>query len=213
MSPIPAERRLLIHSHILAVITFVIAALALFLQKGTFSLRLVNQSTAWTAVFLIGLSFAMSGICYFWNFADRKIVYRKHIGIVGFFYGLAHFVLTLYLLSKRANLLDYFTSPEHFWPFFFAATALLYFGFMYGISNQYAAHELGGKHWRMALRFGYVAFIFAMLHFGILGWNAGTLFTFSLNTVFFVFSLLVILMRIILQIHIQLSKKNDTGQS
>ncbi len=138
-----------------------------------------NKASANTAMILIGLSFALSGLCYFWDFIDTKIVYRKYLGLAGFAFGLAHAVMSLvyYLILKPRG---YESSPlyvlDHVWDygafvisnlyaFALAVVALLIFAMMTAISNQYAIHELGGVWWRRLLRFGYVAYILATLHF------------------------------------------------
>lgn len=138
-----------------------------------------NKASADTAMILIGLSFALSGLCYFWNFIDTKIVYRKYLGLAGFAFGLAHAVMSLfyYLVMKPRG---YESSPlyvlDHEWDygtfvisnlyaFALAVIALLTFAMMAAISNQYAIHELGGLWWRRLLRVGYVAYICATLHF------------------------------------------------
>jgi len=169
---IPTEKQLLINSHKFSFIVLTVLGLFINFQQGTFSLRYLNHSIAWTSVVVIGLSFALSGICYFWNFADRQILYRKHLGVAGFHYAAIHYFLSLYLLSRRANILNYFSSADHFWPFFFGTLGLIYFSFMTAISNQHAAHELGGLRWRKLLRLGYVAFIFALVHIVLLRWGS-----------------------------------------
>lgn len=212
-TPVSPERKLLIHSHIFGILLILLIGVVIYLQRGEYSLRYFNHTIAWVSVVMIGLSFALSGICYFWNFADTKIIYRKHIGIVGFFYALLHGTLTVYLLSLRTNLLEYFTSPDHFWPFFFGFSALLYFGFMYAISNQYAAHELGGKKWRMLLRLGYIAFIAAMIHFVSLRlplwgewWSTGDYFAPPISLILSLGSVFVIVLRLILALRVHLKK-------
>jgi len=147
-------------------------------EPGTLPVT-VNKALADTAMILIGFSFALSGLCYFWDFFDTKIIYRKYLGIAGFAFGLAHGVMSLifYLYLKPRG---YETNPifilDHQWDFgsFFipnlyafasAVIALLIFAMMTAISNQYAIHELGGVWWRRLLRVGYLAYIFATLHF------------------------------------------------
>src|SRR3990167_2631115 len=67
-----------------SVAVFAVGALYLYVRRGTFDLSISNKVFASTAVILIGLSFALSAICYFWNFADTKIIYRKYLGLSGF---------------------------------------------------------------------------------------------------------------------------------
>ena len=62
--------------------------------------NLLNKAVADTSVVLISLSMLFSSICYFWNFADTKIVYRKHLGLVGFAYAVVHLLLSFSALKK-----------------------------------------------------------------------------------------------------------------
>lgn len=147
-------------------------------EPGTLPV-LMNKALADSAMILIGLSFALSGLCYFWDFVDCLIIYRKYLGLAGFAFGLAHAVMSLvfYLWWKPHG---YETNPifvlDHEWDFgtFFvsnlyafaaALVALAIFIMMAAISNRYAIEELGGIWWRRLLRVGYLAYISATLHF------------------------------------------------
>lgn len=147
-------------------------------EPGTLPVTL-NKALADSAMILIGLSFALSGLCYFWNFVDTKIIYRKYLGLAGFAVAVTHGVMSLvfYLYWKPRG---YETSPifilDHQWDwgiflvsniyaFASAVVALLIFLMMALISNQYAIHELGGVWWRRLLRVGYVAYVFGTMHF------------------------------------------------
>jgi DMSO/TMAO reductase YedYZ heme-binding membrane subunit len=138
-----------------------------------------NKAAADTAMILIGLSFALSGLCYFWNVVDTKIVYRKYLGLAGFAFCLGHAVMSLifYLYLKPRG---YESNPifilDHQWDFgsfvvsnlyafISAVIALVIFAMMAAISNQYAIVELGGVWWRRLLRVGYIAYVFTALHF------------------------------------------------
>ena len=147
-------------------------------EPGTLPVTM-NKALADSAMILIGLSFVLSSLCYFWDFVDCKIVYRKYLGLWGFALGVAHGVMSLvfYLYWKPRG---YETSPifvlDHHWDFGVflisniyafasAVVAFLIFLMMTAISNQYAIHELGGLWWRRLLRVGYFAYVFATLHF------------------------------------------------
>ena len=216
---IPNEQKLLSDAHKFAFIILVLLGALIALQHGSFSLRYLNHSIAWTSVLLIGLSFALSGICYFWDFADTKILYRKHLGIAGFHYVSIHYFLSLYLLSRRANILEYFSSSDHFWPFFFGTLGLIYFSFMTAISNQHAAHELGGLKWRKLLRLGYIAFVFGLVHILFLRWEdyrewweSGT-FIPTVGITLLTFSIVVLLLRVVLSLRIHLKKTSPVPKA
>jgi DMSO/TMAO reductase YedYZ heme-binding membrane subunit len=184
----------------------------LYLYTGVITLRVINQSAAWTSVLLIGLSFVLSGLCYFLNAFDHLLPYRKHIGLSGFFYALGHAGLTLYLLSQRTNLVTYFIDPEHFWPLVFGMSALLVFAFMTAISNQLAIHRLGAKLWRGMLRFGYIGVILAVGHFYVIGGESWSEWLRSMNSIppfgiiALAFSLFVLILRVILEIDVRVKR-------
>lgn len=171
--------KLSLHTAWVSLLLFVFTYGYLMLTEPATLPVTANKASANTAMILIGLSFALSGLCYFWNFIDTKIVYRKYLGLAGFAFGLAHAVMSLiyYLVMKPRG---YESSPlyvlDHVWDyggfvisnlyaFALAVIALLIFAMMTAISNQYAIHELGGVWWRRLLRVGYVAYILATLHF------------------------------------------------
>jgi len=164
---------------------------------------------------------ALSGICYFWNRFDSKIIYRKHLGIIGFGYGLMHTVFSLFFLSDRFQFPTYFLSDNpHRISFFAALTAVFIFIIMTLISNKYAAQELGGVWWRRILRFGYVAYILIIIHLialkykGWISWiqEREDLLP-PLGLPLFIFALFVIVLRIILEIAIRRNKKRPVVQS
>lgn len=215
----PVEKKLYWQSHIVAAIFLLLISVVMYFQRDKYTLSIFNQSVAWTSVILIGLSFALSGICYFWDFADTKIIYRKHLGVVGYHYGIIHFLLTIYIIAQRSNIFEYFASDELFWPFLLGVLALMYFAFMTMISSQYLVHELGSHRWRVLLRIGYVAFFLVVLHYGIQSWPYWVrwwekkTFPPSISLVIFVFSILVFVLRLALEIHVRSKKKEHVESS
>lgn len=140
-----------------------------------------NKALAETAMLLIGCSFALSGLCYFFDVFDTKIIYRKHLGLVGFAFALAHGGLSLFYYLGHApagsdgsgafELEHVWQYPgftlSNLWAFTAALAAMLIFLMMAAISNAYALHELGGRRWRFLLRIGYLAYFLAVIHFSI----------------------------------------------
>lgn len=138
-------------------------------RSGKFDMFNFNQVLACASVFLIGCSFILSAVCYFWNFFDTKIIYRKYLGIIGAIIGLLHIVVIIFTQQTRFDA-DYFFR-EHLWTFLAGLVALMLFTVMVFISNNFSIHELGSKRWRHVLRYtGYVAFILVFLHFVFIVW-------------------------------------------
>lgn len=159
------------------IISFLAALLYIQLSGEASGIESVNRSLGVAAVLAVGASFALSGLCYFWNFVDTKIVYRKFVGIVGLDLALLHAGLSWYL----------YASPEHggvnysfghiwnvggiaisnFTTFIFGLLALFIFFAMFMASRSFIMPRLGGKLWREILRTGYVGLFFAAIHFSI----------------------------------------------
>jgi DMSO/TMAO reductase YedYZ heme-binding membrane subunit len=163
----------------------------------------LNKSIADTAIILIGLSMLLSGICYFWNFFDTKIVYRKQLGLVGFGFGLVHIGLSF---SALTSLLSAATWTKGIpWNWLTGVLATLIFIIMTISSNQYSAAHLGGKTWRMILRTGYLAVALILVHVVLLKssrwltwYQAGMKTWPSLSLIVTGFMVIVILMRLAL---------------
>lgn len=171
--------------------------------------RLLNHTLADVSILLIGLSFALSGICYFWNFADTLIIYRKDLGLNGFYLALTH---TIMVLIRRP--VTSFLEPERIGPFMAAVLSLIIFTVMASVSNRYAITALGGVGWRRILRFGYVGYVFGLIHLGMLNvdrWIAWVLTTpATMSEVFapmsfmvFTFGCMVLGLRIVLQMDLR----------
>jgi len=132
------------------------------LQMEQLSLRVWNRSFADAGMFLIGMSFALSGLCYFFNFLDTKILYRRDLGLNGFYLVTAHGLYS-FLFNKFTPWFKYFES-DRLLAFVPAAISLLLFFGMALISNKYAAKKFGGEKWRSLLRLGYIAYFLGAAH-------------------------------------------------
>lgn len=215
-SPSSSENKLWVDVALYSVIILVVVCLYYFVQQGNFTYRITNRAIADVGMLLIGLSMALSGLCYFWNFADRFIIYRKHLGVAGFAYALAHSVLSLFFMPEYFPFPDYYLEQNNLLSFLSALTALLIYAGMTLISNRYAIKELGGKIWRNLLRIGYIAYFLTIIHFGLRGypfwlrWFIGqsdTVFP-SFGLIVFTFGTAVLLIRIALWFAL-IQKKNS----
>lgn len=163
----------------------------------------VNKAVADASVILIGLSMLLSAICYFWNFADTLIIYRKHLGLIGFAFAIVHLLLSstslLRLLEPTA------WTNGSLYPVFAALIATFIFTAMAVISNNHAARELGGLRWRAILRTGYIGLIFVLLHVALLKmsrwiswWQTGLERPPALSLIISIFILVVLFARLCL---------------
>lgn len=188
-----------------------------YFQGDNFSLELINKATASTAIILMGASFALSGLGFYWDFLDRKVAYRKYLGLVGYFFVLWHGLNSLYfyffantglekfILHKDWIILNFTINNRV--PFILGALSLLIFTMMALISNNYATKKIGGVRWRKLLRVGYIALLFALIHFTIknieiwINWfknGANTLP--QISSLLALYILIIIILRISLQV-------------
>ncbi|OGE81066.1 MAG: hypothetical protein A2826_00690 [Candidatus Doudnabacteria bacterium RIFCSPHIGHO2_01_FULL_43_23] len=173
-----SSTKLWLRSIVFGVATFFIISLYLGYQDGYYIISTANRALAVTAFTLIGFSFMLSGVCYFWDFLDTKIIYRKYLGITGFAFGLAHGLMSAYFYALIWSEALGPTNFYYLWDVFgikisnvvafsFGLIGLLIFLMMTSISNRYAALELGGVWWRRLLRVGYLGYVFIIFHFTI----------------------------------------------
>lgn len=202
----PHSKHLWIRTSLFSLVSLYFIGIYLLVDGNKFSLRLLNKSTAWNAILLIGLSLGLSGICYFWNKFDSMIIYRKYLGIAGFIYAIIHTGLTVNALSSRFNLVTYFLAPDNVPAFTAAVISLLLLAFLTLISHQKAIDYFGGKNWKILMRFSYIAFIAAVLHFflktgdDVLTWvSSGDMFP-PVAATMIIFALLVLVLRILVYI-------------
>lgn len=169
--------------------------------------NVLNKSVADTSIFLIGMSMLLTSLCYFWDFVDTKIIYRKHLGLIGFAFGLVHIGLSWDVFKRLITIETWQQGVP--WAAFTAAIATVIFTIMALISNNYSTRKLGGQRWRQTLRLGYVAIIFVWLHVALLKskywirwWQEGPDSPPSMSLLVALFMLIVVVMRIALQVSI-----------
>ncbi len=122
----------------------------------------LNKAIADTSVYLMGFSMILSGICYFWDFLDTKIIYRKYLGLIGFAFALVHIGLSFSALLRLFQIETW--QKGLFWPALVGLVATMIFTVMAAISNQFSASHLGGKMWKNILHTGYIAMILILAH-------------------------------------------------
>ncbi len=161
----PPRTRLRRNSARAAVMVFIGSVLYILMADAVITplpwTQVVNDALADAGLLLICASMALSGLCYFWDFADRYIIYRKHLGLWGCALIVAHGGWTLALPQYSIALL---LQPQNIRAFIFAVIASIILLMMAAISNRYAVTELGGRWWRRLLRLGYVAIFFGAWH-------------------------------------------------
>src|SRR3989339_1117750 len=155
------KRKIWIHSWILALVIYIgLLGLTYWLDKS-FNFLTISKALAGTSALLLGISFSLSGFCYWWDFLDTKIGYRKQIGLAAYWLALAY-SLSLLLVDQNKYLF-------HFFDNLFSADILLgtismaIFTFLAIISTDKMMLRLGPKIWRQMLRLGYLAWVILAL--------------------------------------------------
>lgn len=132
---------------------YVLFVVATYFLDGTWALLTFSKALGGTAAVCIAVSFALSGFCYYFDFLDQKLVYRKYFGLLGYWFALLYSLSLLLVNPERyffGFLKNFFTAD-----FILGLTAMAIFTFMAFISNAWAMKALGPQNWRRALRAGY----------------------------------------------------------
>lgn len=144
------------HSLLFGGLVFALLLVYTVIYNHALTILAVSQAVAGSAAVMIGSSFAISGFSYYFDFLDKKICYRKYIGLIGFFLAFLYAVLLLFINPKRYfyGFFDNFFSAD----FILGLTALGILAFMAIISNNAIMQKMGPKNWRRGLRLGYIAY-------------------------------------------------------
>ncbi len=204
---------------ILADIIFAVMILYNLLYAQTFQINLaiLSESLAATAGFLLGFSFALSGMSYFFNFLDSKLHYRKQLGLVGYYFALVYSLTLVFRFPEKYGngLTSHILDGEVLLGF--GAMAIL--TMMAIISHPQAVHILGATFWRILLRMGYIAFILLIIRAVMIEGEIWQVWFSTMETVppprlvLTVFAIAVIVLRIILQIAITFFPKKKIASA
>jgi DMSO/TMAO reductase YedYZ heme-binding membrane subunit len=136
------------------------AALYMFIYYGGVNFVALSESLAFAGGILIGASFVLSTLSYFFDFMDSKLKYRKQLGLLGYYFALAYSI-TLLIRNRDwyiGHWRESFIQPEALLGL--SARAIL--TMMAIISGNWAVKILG-SHWRTLLRTGYIAYVFLIV--------------------------------------------------
>lgn len=186
-----------------------------FWQYQTLNRNLINKTTADTAVILLGLSFALSGLSYFLGgFFTQALKYRKYLGLSGFALAGTHALGVLLLRQDRFPIPGYYLTLEGYTIFIFGLTALLIFAMVTVVSTKKMIIRLGTTRWRELMRVGYLAYVLVIAHFAVtqnrewLLWlQTQPLTSPPLSLAMFLFGSAVIFLRVALALALRSAKK------
>lgn len=189
-----------IQSSLLALFLVTLFLIYIFIQTKSFTLLTISMAVAATAAVMIGLSFSLSGFCYYFNFLDTKIGYRKYLGLVGYWLALTYSCMLL-IIDPDRYLYGFFDNLLSI-DFSFGLTAISILTFMAIISNNWAMKRLGVTKWRYGLRLGYLAYLLLISRAAILeheiwlNWINNPVTLPPVRLIIVVFALFVLLLRL-----------------
>src|SRR5688572_22305725 len=67
------------------------------LLEGVSTLLSWSKVVAGTSGFLLAYSLSLSTIGYYFNFLDSKVIYRKYLGLMGYYFALLYSVMLLFV--------------------------------------------------------------------------------------------------------------------
>lgn len=122
--------------------------------------------TGLLALVLLGITFLIGPLSYFWQPFNRLKVYRKYLGVSGFFAVLLHVFLS-YFFHFNANLSFMLSNSqnEDLLGVYIGFIALGIFLLMAITSTEKAVKLLGLSRWKALQTTGYLALLLVMLHF------------------------------------------------
>lgn len=143
------------HTILISIFLYIFFLLFTYLVEGKWELLIISKALAGTSAILFGASFSLSGFCYYFDFLDHKICYRKYLGLAGFWFAL-FYSISLTIADPTRYLFGFF---DNFFTadIFYGTVSMIIFTFIAIISNDKTMIKMGPKLWRKLMRLGYVA--------------------------------------------------------
>lgn len=158
--------KIAIKSFLFGLLIFILLSLYLFFRRFDYNLHIANKAVATTALFLFGLSFVFSSFYYLFSFSDKKLIYRKWLGIAGFIFATVHIFITEFFLNFSETILKNKIS------FLLGKIAFILFFAMLVLSNKFFENKLGENLWMKIFRYcGNIGFLLVGIHLFILKYN------------------------------------------
>lgn len=173
-----------------------------------FPLFITNKAAALSATILIGISFLLGPLARFWpNQFSPHLYLRKHFGVIGFAMAALHAIMSLVLLNP-ANYPRFYLQNGKFnligeSSMLFGILSFLIFSAISVTSLPPIEKHMHPNQWKLVQRFGYLAYIFVLLHVTIMGfqgwfridsWQYGMA---SISLISALFIIFVLLMRVL----------------
>jgi len=176
--------------HVISAGVILVLAWYYFFSLGRpFGINYLNAIAAFSAVFIIGLSFLMGPISRFVPALQQDLQFRKTFGLWGYAMACVHLALVPAVLlqsSREMTLADGASMA-------FAAVAFMIFTLMAVTSTGKWIATLGYENWQSLQRTGYVAMAAMILHVALL--EGGVFFSRTTGIAAMTFILAVFLLR------------------
>ncbi len=168
----PIQKKMWLTALTLAAGIFVVLLVYVYLYNHTLSLLAISQAVAGTAGFMIGISFLLGPLAYYYKKLSPRVAYRKYIGLAGFCLALAYSLLLITVDPNRYwyNLPGNLGSVD----IVLGVMAMSILTFMAVISNTWGIKTLGPGKWRWGLRLGYIAYALLIIRGIVLEWDMWT---------------------------------------
>lgn len=124
------------------------------------NLNFLNSLVAFSATFLISISFFLGPISRFFPYCRQYLDLRKPIGLVGYAFAAFHTLLVVFVLLEEAHEITFGEVAS----IGFAAIAFMIFTLMALTSTHNWVEKLGYKNWKSLQRTGYLALVFVIFH-------------------------------------------------
>lgn len=145
-------------------------------RYGVEGLSTLNKSLATSTLFLLGIVLLLGPLSRLFTVFDHALKYRKELGVLTFFTGVAHVYLSMFPLARRGPFGFYQNQPLSAYA---GLVGLVIMAFLFLISFAAAERALGTRlwwklqYWGARLAFAAIAFHMIVLKYS--GW--GTWFT------------------------------------
>lgn len=188
----PSDKRLYAETIIYSVIIFFVIFGYYMVLTPDITTRVINRVIADLSFIMLGLSLMLSSVCYFWDFADKFIIYRKHLGLVGFGYMVLHVLISIFG-APYAPVFSYYFADARINSFIAALVATIIFTIMAIISNRFSIQKIGPRRWKQVMRIGFLGYALGLFHFAEKGFPQWSFWFTGQGSFFPVFSMMVFL--------------------
>lgn len=147
---------------IFSLIIFNALSFYLYLRRGYYDLYIANKAFAGTAFILVGVIFLLGPLGRLYQKFDRFLILRKEFGIIAFFFGLIHPVVSLFMLPTHFPLENYLNNKLTFTAGLLSTGVLFY---LFILSFERFTAGLDKKKWWMVQNWGLrILGVFLLLH-------------------------------------------------